>query len=118
MHGVKHNWRMKNFALFMAAGVAELGGCYAFWMWLRMGRSAWWSAVGTVSLVAFAWLLTRIDMPFAGRGYAAYGGIYIVLALLWLWRVEKATPDRWDLIGVTICLLGASVIIFAPRNPQ
>jgi small multidrug resistance family-3 protein len=107
---------MKNIALFIAAAVGEIGGCYAFWLWLKLGRSPAWGVTGMGMLIAFAWLLTRIDMEFAGRAYAAYGGIYIAAALLWLWQVEGAKPDRWDLIGVAICLAGVAVIVFAPRN--
>jgi small multidrug resistance family-3 protein len=105
---------MKNIALFIVAAIAEIGGCYAFWMWLKLNRSPAWAAAGISSLIIFAWLLTRIDMVFAGRAYAAYGGIYIAATLLWLWWVEGARPDRWDLVGVAICLVGASV--FAPRH--
>ena len=82
----------------------------------RLGRSPAWAAAGVGALIVFAWLLTRIDMNFAGRAYAAYGGIYIAAALLWLWCVEGARPDRWDAIGVGICLLGATVIVFGPRS--
>jgi small multidrug resistance family-3 protein len=107
---------MKNVALFVAAAIAEIGGCYAFWLWLKLNRSPVWGAVGVGSLIVFAWLLTRLDLAFAGRTYAAYGGIYIAMTLLWLWRVEGARPDRWDLMGGMICLIGAGVIIFGPRN--
>ncbi len=102
--------------LFVAAALAEISGCYAFWMWLRQSRSSGWAVVGVASLIIFAWLLTRIDVTFAGRAYAAYGGIYIVASLLWMWAVEGARPDRWDLIGGVICLVGTSVIVFGPRN--
>jgi small multidrug resistance family-3 protein len=68
-----------------------------------------------ISLALFAYLLTRIDAVFAGRAYAAYGGIYIATALLWLWIVEGARPDRWDLLGAAVCLLGATIILFGPR---
>ena len=107
---------MKNIMLFTAAALAEIGGCYAFWMWLRQGRSFGWVAVGVGSLIVFAWLLTRIDVTFAGRAYAAYGGVYIAASLLWMWSVEGARPDRWDLVGVAICVVGTTVIIFGPRN--
>jgi len=107
---------MKTILLFVAAAVAEIGGCYAFYLWLRLNRSPAWSLVGIASLVTFAWLLTRVDTAFAGRAYAAYGGIYISIALLWLWWIEGAKPDRWDLIGVGICLAGVAVIVFAPRT--
>jgi len=107
---------MKTLLLYVAAAVAEIGGCYAFWMWLKLSRSPAWAALGVAALIAFAWLLTRIDMSFAGRAYAAYGGIYIAATLVWMWVVEGAKPDRWDAIGVGICLVGASVIVFAPRH--
>jgi small multidrug resistance family-3 protein len=84
---------------------------------LRLDRSAWWIIPGIVSLVVFAVLLTRIDTAFAGRAYAAYGGVYIAASLLWLWLVEGARPDRWDLIGASICLAGAAVILLGPRAP-
>lgn len=106
---------MTSILAFLAAAVAEIAGCFAFWMWLRLGKSPWWIAPGLLSLALFAFLLTRVDSPLAGRAYAAYGGIYIAAALAWQWAVEGARPDRWDLIGVAICLLGAAVILFAPR---
>ncbi|MCC2657885.1 MAG: UPF0060-family rane protein [Panacagrimonas sp.] len=99
----------------LAAAVLEIGGCFAFWAWLRMDRSAWWLVPGVACLVGFAWLLTRIDAVHAGRAYAAYGGIYIACSLAWLWAVEGARPDRWDLLGAAICLIGAAVILFGPR---
>ena len=73
-------------------------------------------AGGLVSLALFAWLLSLVDTDYAGRAYAAYGGVYIVMSLLWLWLVEQRAPDRWDLLGATICLLGAGVILFGPRG--
>ena len=106
---------MKTLLLYIAAAVAEIGGCYAFWMWLKLKRSPLWAIVGVALLVLFAWLLTRIDMSFAGRAYAAYGGIYIAATLAWMWTVEGARPDRWDVIGAATCLLGAAIIVFAPR---
>jgi small multidrug resistance family-3 protein len=107
---------MKTILLYVAAAVAEIGGCYAFWMWLKLQRSPLWAVAGIGALIVFAWLLTRIDMSFAGRAYAAYGGVYIAATLVWLWAVEGARPDRWDAIGAAICLVGAAVIVFAPRN--
>lgn len=101
--------------LYALAALAEIGGCFAFWTWLRMGKSALWTVPGVVLLVAFAWLLTRIDAPFAGRAYAAYGGIYILASMAWMWVVEGARPDRWDGFGVMLCVIGALMILFAPR---
>ena len=102
---------------YVGAAVAEIAGCFAFWAWLRLGKSAWWIAPGIASLALFAYLLTLVDAEHAGRTYAAYGGVYIAAALAWLWLAEGVRPDRWDLIGVAICLVGASVILFGPRAP-
>ncbi|WP_336981932.1 YnfA family protein [Altererythrobacter fulvus] len=100
---------------YIFAALAEIAGCFAFWAWLRMGKSPLWLVPGMVSLAIFAWLLTLIDADHAGRAYAAYGGVYIASALVWLWAVEGARPDRWDLIGGAICLGGAAIILFGPR---
>jgi small multidrug resistance family-3 protein len=102
--------------LYLLAAFAEIGGCYAFWAWLRLGKSPLWVIPGMVSLAIFAWALTRIDADFAGRAYAAYGGIYILASLFWLWVFEGARPDRWDTVGATMCVLGAIIIIFGPRG--
>lgn len=107
---------MSVFAVYVLAAIAEIAGCFSFWAWLRLDRSPLWIAPGTVSLIAFAWLLTRIDADFAGRGYAAYGGVYIAASLAWLWIVESQRPDRWDAIGAAVCLFGAAVILFGPRG--
>ena len=101
---------------YILAAFAEIGGCFAFWSWLRLGKSPLWLIPGMISLALFAWALTRIDTDFAGRAYAAYGGIYILSSLVWLWAVEGTRPDRWDAVGATICLVGAMVIIFGPRG--
>jgi small multidrug resistance family-3 protein len=100
---------------YLAAAVGEIAGCFAFWAWLRLGHSPWWLVPGIAALVAFAVLLTRIDAAFAGRAYAAYGGVYIAASLLWLWLIEGARPDRWDLIGALVCLCGAAIILLGPR---
>lgn len=107
---------MRAFVYYVAAAVAEIGGCFAFWAWLRLGRSALWAVPGIAALALFAFLLTRIDAAFAGRAFAAYGGVYIAASLGWLWAVEGARPDRWDAIGAAICILGAAVILFGPRG--
>lgn len=99
----------------LAAG-GEIAGCFAFWAWLRIGKSPLWTIAGLVSLVLFALALTRIDTPAAGRAYAAYGGIYILCSLLWLWVVEKTRPDQWDVTGAAISLAGACVILLGPRG--
>jgi len=104
------------YLLYLGAALAEIGGCFAFWAWLRMGKSVWWLVPGLGALVLFAYLLTLVDAEHAGRAYAAYGGIYILCAIGWMWTAEGVVPDRWDLIGVAICLLGSAVILFGPRG--
>ena len=106
---------MKSVAFYIAAAIAEIAGCFAFWAWLRLGKSALWVIPGLVALALFAFLLTKVDSLFAGRAYAAYGGIYIAASLGWLWAVEGARPDRWDAAGAVTCLIGAAVILFGPR---
>ena len=98
--------------LFLLAALAEISGCFSFWAVLRLNRSVFWLLPGVLSLLLFAWLLTRVDVDFAGRAYAAYGGIYILASLLWLWRVEGQWPDRWDLAGAAFCLVGAGLILW------
>jgi small multidrug resistance family-3 protein len=98
---------------FGLAAVLEIGGCFAFWMWLRRGATPLVSVLGIVSLVGFATVLTRIDSPFAGRAYAAYGGVYIVASLGWLWAVEGQRPTGTDLAGALLALAGAVIIIGA-----
>jgi small multidrug resistance family-3 protein len=103
--------------LFLAA-LAEIGGCYAFWSWLRLGASRYWLLPGMVSLALFATFLTRVDMDAqaAGRTYAVYGGIYIVSSLLWLWLVERNPPSRWDLLGGLVSVAGAVLIVWGNRK--
>ncbi len=100
---------------YVAAAVAEIAGCFSFWAWLRLDKPAWWLLPGTASLLVFAYLLTLIDSAAAGRAYAAYGGIYITASLTWLWLIEGVRPDRWDLTGTALCLIGAAIIIAGPR---
>ncbi|MDP1874927.1 YnfA family protein [Phenylobacterium sp.] len=102
---------------YVGAAIAEIAGCFAFWAWLRQGQSILWLIPGMAALALFAWLLTLVDAPHAGRTYAAYGGIYIASALIWLWAVEGVRPDRWDVIGLLVCLIGAAIILFGPRQP-
>jgi len=101
--------------IYVAAAFAEIVGCFAFWAWLRQGQSGWWIAPGIASLALFAFLLTLVPTEAAGRAYAAYGGVYIAASLVWLWTVEKTTPDRWDLVGAAVCLVGVGIILFGPR---
>jgi small multidrug resistance family-3 protein len=108
---------VRSLFLFCLAAVCEIAGCFSFWAWLRLQRSPLWLIPGCVSLVLFAWLLTRADAHFAGRAYAAYGGIYIAASLLWMWSIERTVPDRFDLLGAAFCFTGAGVILLAPRLP-
>jgi small multidrug resistance family-3 protein len=102
--------------IYAAAALAEIAGCFAFWAWLRNGQSAWWVLPGIASLIAFAWLLTLAPTAAAGRAFAAYGGVYIVASLAWMWTVEKTRPDNWDAVGAVLSIAGAAVILFAPRS--
>lgn len=103
-------------AIYGAAALAEIAGCFAFWAVLRHGASALWLAAGAASLILFAWLLTLVETEAAGRAYAAYGGVYVAASLGWLWAVEGVRPDRWDLIGSAVCVAGAAVVLFGPRG--
>ena len=106
-----------NVALFVLAAFFEIAGCFAFWVWLRRGGTPLVVLVGVASLIAFAFALTRVDSAFAGRAYAAYGGIYIAASLAWLWVVEGQAPTRTDLAGAALAVAGALVIIgFASRT--
>lgn len=107
---------MKLLLVYPLAALAEIAGCFAFWAWLKLDRSPLWLIPGVISLIAFAWLLTLVPTDAAGRAFAAYGGVYICASLIWLALVEKSPPDRWDLIGGAVCLIGAGVILFAPRG--
>jgi len=102
-------------AFYLGAAIAEIAGCFAFWAWLKLDKSVLWLIPGMISLAAFAFLLTRIDTTYAGRTYAAYGGVYIVSSLLWLWAIEGQKPDQWDVAGGIVALIGASIILWAPR---
>jgi small multidrug resistance family-3 protein len=107
---------MQSLTIFFAAALLEIAGCFAVWGWWRLDKSALWLIPAVVLLSGFAWLLTLVDVEQAGRAYAIYGGIYIVASLAWLWAVEGHAPDRWDVTGAVICLLGAAIILWAPRS--
>jgi small multidrug resistance family-3 protein len=107
---------MPLYVVYPLAALGEIGGCFAFWAWLRLGKSPLWLAPGVAALVIFAWLLTLVPTNTAARAYAAYGGVYIAASLLWLWVVEGTRPDRWDLAGVALCIAGTLVILLAPRT--
>ena len=102
--------------IYIAAAFFEILGCYSFWMFFKLQYSSLWLFAGVVSLVIFAYLLTKVNLEFAGRAYAIYGGIYIVSSLFWLYFVEKQSFNKWDLIGSVVCILGASIILIGNQK--
>lgn len=106
---------MLNYLWFFLAAVFEIAGCYGFWMWLRQDKSALWVIPALVSLTLFALLLTRVEAAYAGRAYAAYGGIYIITSIVWLSVIERVRPLTSDWVGVALCVIGATVILLGPR---
>ena len=102
-------------ALFTITALAEIVGCYLPYLWLREGKSSWLLPPAALSFGLFAWLLT-LHPTAAGRVYAAYGGVYITVAILWLWVVDGVRPNRWDLLGVGVCLVGMSIIMLSPKT--
>lgn len=106
---------MRNILIYFLSAFFEIFGCFAFWNYFKLGKNIFWLIPGTISIIFFGYLLTKADVDFAGRSYAIYGGIYIAFSLLWLYYVENHIPDKWDIIGAGISILGAFIIIFAPR---
>ncbi|MBB3112289.1 small multidrug resistance family-3 protein [Paenibacillus phyllosphaerae] len=105
-----------NIILFLLAGLAEIGGGYLVWLWLRESRPIWYGLAGGAALVIYGILPTLQSFPNFGRTYAAYGGVFIALAVIWGWLVDKKTPDQYDIIGAIICLVGVAVMLWAPRG--
>lgn len=108
-------FEIKTLLLFLVTAVAEIVGCYLPWLWLRQDKSAWLLVPAGLSLAFFAWLLS-LHPTAAGRVYAAYGGVYIFVAILWLWAVDGIRPTAWDLAGSLVALAGMAIIMFAPRD--
>lgn len=106
---------MKTLLLFVITALAEIVGCYLPYLWLRKGGSVWLLLPAAVSLAMFAWLLT-LHPTASGRVYAAYGGVYVTVAIFWLWGVDAVKPTRWDMLGAALCLAGMAVIMFSPRT--
>ena len=102
--------------VYPLAALAEIAGCFAIWAWWRSDATALWLLPGVASLALFGWLLAQVEAGFAGRAFAAYGGVYIAASVLWMWLAEGHRPDRWDLLGTAVCLLGAAIILAAPRG--
>ncbi|WZX23338.1 YnfA family protein [Myxococcus stipitatus] len=105
----------RTFGLFVVTALAEIVGCYLPYLWLREGRSAWLLVPAALSLAGFAWLLT-LHPTGAARTYAAYGGVYIAVALVWLWWVEGERPTTWDVVGACVAILGMAIILLGPRK--
>ena len=106
---------MTTLGLYLLTALAEIVGCYLPWLWLRKGGSVWLLVPAAASLVLFAWLLT-LHPSASGRVYAAYGGVYVCVALVWLWLVDGVRPGPWDLLGGVVTLAGMAIIVFAPRS--
>lgn len=106
---------LKTFGLFVCTALAEIVGCYLPYLWLKQGKPIWLLVPGAISLAVFAWLLS-LHPAAAGRVYAAYGGVYIGVAILWLWLVDKVPPTTTDWVGVAVCFLGMAIIMFGPRS--
>lgn len=104
---------MRTFLLFAATALAEIVGCYLPWLWLKQDKSAWLLVPAALSLALFAWLLT-LHGAAAGRVYAAYGGVYIGVAIVWLWAVDGIRPTPWDWAGSAVALAGMAIISFQP----
>lgn len=106
---------IKPIVLYLITAIAEIVGCYLPYLWLRHGGSAWLLAPAACSLALFVWLLS-LHPAASGRVYAAYGGVYVTVALIWLWWVDGVRPTMWDALGVAVTLVGMSIILFAPRH--
>ncbi len=102
---------------FVLAGLFEIGGGYLIWLWLREGKSAWFALFGVVILALYGVIPTlQPRSADFGRVYAAYGGVFIVLSILWGWRVDRIVPDRADIIGGLVALVGAAIVMYWPRG--
>ncbi|MGH8118989.1 MAG: YnfA family protein [Gammaproteobacteria bacterium] len=108
-------FELKTFGLFIATAIAEIVGCYLPYLWLTKNAPAWVLLPAAVSLALFVWLLS-LHPTAAGRVYAAYGGVYVATAILWLWAIDGVRPTLWDFVGATVAILGMGIIMFAPRH--
>ncbi|WP_372738743.1 YnfA family protein [Neptunomonas sp.] len=106
---------LKTLFLFLITAVAEILGCYLPYLWLKEEKSVWLLLPAVTSLALFAWLLS-LHPAAAGRVYAAYGGVYIFVAIIWLWLVDGIRPTTWDVVGSIVALVGMAIIMFAPRH--
>jgi small multidrug resistance family-3 protein len=108
---------IKSLFYFVLAGIFEIGGGYLVWLWIRDGKSIWYGAAGALSLIIYG-VIPTLQPPNSnfGRVYAAYGGIFIILSILWGWKVDNIVPDKFDIIGGTVALVGVLIIMYYPRN--
>lgn len=108
---------LKSIFYFVLAGVFEIGGGYLVWLWLRDGKSIWYGLAGAISLIVYG-IVPTLQPPSAsfGRVYAAYGGIFIILSIIWGWKIDNVVPDKFDLIGGGIALIGVLIIMYYPRS--
>ncbi|GAB4446205.1 MAG: YnfA family protein [Anaerolineales bacterium] len=107
----------RSVSLFLFAGLCEIGGGYLVWLWLREGRSIWFGLIGGIVLMLYGVIPTLQPAIFNfGKVYAAYGGVFIILSLLWGWQIDRKIPDTFDLIGAFICSVGVAVIMYWPRG--
>jgi small multidrug resistance family-3 protein len=106
---------LKTISLFLIAGLAEIGGAYLVWQWVRAHKPFWFGLLGIGALLLYALVQTLQPFNF-GRAFAAYGGVFISLALLWGWLIDGRTPDKWDWLGVIACLVGVTIILLAPHE--
>jgi small multidrug resistance family-3 protein len=106
---------LKMVGLFFITAIAEIVGCYLPYLWLKEDKSIWLLVPAALSLALFAWLLS-LHPTAAGRVYAAYGGVYIFSAILWLWFVDGIRPTMWDIVGSCVALVGMAIIMFAPKQ--
>jgi small multidrug resistance family-3 protein len=108
-------FELKTAGLFILTAIAEIVGCYLPYLWLKQSAHVWVLAPAAASLALFVWLLT-LHPTEAGRVYAAYGGVYVAVAIVWLWVVDAVRPTPWDWLGVAVTLMGMAIIMFAPRH--
>lgn len=107
---------MKAIVVFLLSGLAEIGGGYLIWLWLRDGRSAVLGLLGAAALFLYGVIATWQVFPSFGRVYAAYGGVFIVLSVLWGWLIDKQAPDAYDWLGAAVCVAGVAIMVLAPRH--
>ncbi|WP_445638082.1 YnfA family protein [Nostoc sp. DSM 114161] len=106
---------IKSLLYFLCAGLFEITGGYLIWLWLREAKPLWWGILGSIALTIYGVIATFQPANF-GRAYAAYGGVFIAMAMLWGWKVDRVIPDRYDLIGACLALVSVLIIMFVPRS--